>query len=93
MESLTGMVMLSRRLVKANILEDSSDAMVTYAGMHRRTTRSFDPSLRVWVYGRGGELCRKCGARIRRRIQGPDARVTFWCQQCQPMPDGSEVDR
>ncbi len=32
------------------------------------------------------------GEPIRRRIQGRDARVTFWCQRCQPMPDGSEID-
>jgi endonuclease-8 len=91
-ETLAGIVALSRRLVKANILEDSSETVVTYSGLHRRTTRSFDPALRVWVYGRAGEPCRKCGAIIRRRIQGPDARVTFWCQQCQPMSDGSEID-
>jgi hypothetical protein len=29
---------------------------------------------------------------VRRRLQGPDARVTFWCQNCQPMPDGSTID-
>jgi len=91
-ETLARIVALSRRLVKANIFEDSSGTMVTYSGLHRRTTRSIDPASRVWVYGRGGEPCRKCGALIRRRIQGPDARVTFWCQQCQPMPDGSEID-
>ncbi len=34
--------------------------------------------------------CRRCGDPIRHRIQGPDARVTFWCQTCQPMPDGSD---
>jgi len=26
------------------------------------------------------------------RMQGPDARVTFWCQVCQPMPDGTMID-
>jgi len=91
-DTLAGIVALSRRLVKANILEDSTDSMVTYGGLHRRTTRSSDPALRAWVYGRAGEPCRKCGSSIRRRIQGPDARITFWCQRCQPMPDGSEID-
>ena len=42
---------------------------------------------------RGGrQPCRRCGDPIRRRIQGPDARVTFWCHLCQPMPDGSDID-
>ena len=35
------------------------------------------------VYGRRGEQCRKCGALIERRAQGPDARLTYWCPQCQ----------
>ncbi len=91
-ESISALVAASRRLVLANVLEDSSDAIVTYGGRKRRTTHESDPSASLWVYGRHGEPCRKCGEGIRRRIQGPDARVTFWCAQCQPMPDGTEVD-
>jgi endonuclease-8 len=78
--------------LKANVLEDSGDSIVTYGGRKRRTTHESGPGASLWVYGRGGEPCRRCGERIRRRIQGPDARVTFWCQQCQPMPDGFEID-
>ena len=63
-----------------------------FAGCHRRTTHAVRPQASLWVYGRTGEPCRRCGEPIRRRIQGPDARVTFWCPQCQPMPDGSHVD-
>jgi endonuclease-8 len=86
------MIRAARRLMKANVLVDSSDAIVTYGGRTRRTTHETDPSASLWVYGRRGEPCRKCGALIRRRIQGPDARVTFWCAVCQPIPDGSDVD-
>jgi endonuclease-8 len=35
------------------------------------------------VYGRGGKPCRRCGATIRRRAQGPNARSTYWCPRCQ----------
>jgi endonuclease-8 len=91
-ERIAFLVATSRRLVKANVLEDSGDLIVTYGGRQRRTTHESDPSASLWVYGRNGEQCRKCGERIRRRVQGPDARVTFWCQQCQPMPDGSGID-
>ena len=35
------------------------------------------------VYSRGGEPCRKCGTRIERRAQGPDARLTYLCPKCQ----------
>jgi endonuclease-8 len=91
-EKIAALIAAARRLVKANVLEDSGDAIVTYGGRKRRTTHALDPSASLWVYGRGGEPCRRCGERIRRRIQGPDARVTFWCGHCQPMPDGSDVD-
>jgi endonuclease VIII len=30
----------------------------------RRTTRSLDPGEKLWVYGRGGRPCRRCGAVI-----------------------------
>jgi endonuclease-8 len=82
----------ARRLVKADVQEDSGDAIVTYGGRKRRTTHESDPGATLWVYGRQGQPCRRCGEPIRRRIQGPDARVTFWCRGCQPMPDGSEID-
>jgi endonuclease-8 len=82
----------AKRLVAANVLEDSANTIVTYRGLNRRTTNHSSPEDNLWVYGRRGEPCRRCGAPIRRRIQGPDARVTFWCQTCQPMPDGSDVD-
>jgi len=39
---------------------------------------------RLWVYGRAGQPCRRCRSRIEMRKQGMDARVTFWCPQCQP---------
>lgn len=82
----------ARKLVAANVLEDSTDRIVTYRGRKRRTTHEDDPGESLWVYGRAGEPCRRCGEAIRRRLQGADARVTFWCARCQPMPDGSVVD-
>jgi endonuclease-8 len=49
----------------------------------RRTTRSLDPHAKLWVYGRGGRPCRKCGAAIQVRATGTDARLTYWCARCQ----------
>jgi endonuclease-8 len=82
----------AQKLLRANVLEDSGDTIVTYRGQQRRTTHASDPGASLWVYGRAGEPCRRCGELIRRRIQGADARVTYWCPRCQPMPDGSDVD-
>ena len=91
-EQRKALIGAAQGLVRANVLEDSGDTIVTYGGRHRRTTHASDPGASLWVYGRHGEPCRRCGDPVRRRLQGPDARVTFWCASCQPMPDGSDVD-
>ena len=85
-EKVAEIVAVSHRLLRANVMEDSADIMVTYRGGHRRTTHASDPRESVWVYGRAGEPCRRCGTRIEKRLQGKDARVTFWCPACQPVP-------
>ena len=89
---IAALVAASVRLAAANVLEDSGDTMVTYGGQARRTTHASDPRASVWVYGRHGEPCRRCDQPIRRRLQGPDARVTYWCPRCQPMPGDLDVD-
>jgi endonuclease-8 len=67
-------------IMKANVLER---ARTLHAGIGRRTTQSMDPHARLWVYGRGGRPCRRCGKPIQSRKTGLDARVTYWCAQCQ----------
>jgi endonuclease-8 len=59
----------------------------------RRTTASLDPSARLWVYGRRGRSCRRCGAVIRSGRLGPHARSTYWCPACQPSRDASHGER
>lgn len=89
---LEALIATARKLVAANVQEDSGDTIVTYGGRKRRTTHESDPGASLYVYGRNGEPCRSCGEPIRKRVQGPDARGTFWCQHCQPMPDGTVID-
>lgn len=79
-------VRTAKRLLDANVLEDSADRIVTYRGGHRRTTRSAEPGEGLWVYGRKGEPCRRCGTPVERALQGPNARSTYWCPVCQPLP-------
>ena len=86
------LIAAARQLLAANVLQDSGDTVVTYGGRRRRTTHASNPAASLWVYGRAGEPCRRCGEPIRRRLQGPDARVTFWCPRCQTLPDAAEVD-
>jgi endonuclease VIII len=89
---VAALVSTARGLVAANVLEDSGNMIVTYRGQQRRTTHGTSPQDGLWVYGRSGAPCRRCGSAIRHRLQGADARVTFWCQTCQPMPDGSNIE-
>ena len=90
-DQLAAIVEVARRQLAANVLEDSGNQIVTYRG-HRRTTHASHPGESLWVYGRRGQPCRRCGEAIRRRLQGVGARATYWCPRCQPMPDGSDVD-
>lgn len=71
------------RWMKVNVLDGAGDGIVTYSG-NRRTTGSSDRTERLWVYGRQGRECRRCGAPIEMRKQGDQARSTYWCPSCQP---------
>jgi endonuclease-8 len=79
---LAKLVELSRRLLVAN---RDRDAQIT-TGARRRGEQT-------WVYGRGGQPCRRCGAPVRRAMQGPPdkQRVTYWCPRCQTGPEQMPV--
>jgi endonuclease VIII len=77
------MVEISQRYMKANVVDGAGDGIVTYAG-NRRTTHAMDREERLWVYGRQGQACRRCGAAVMMRKQGVQARSTYWCPECQP---------
>lgn len=50
-----------------------------------RTTRdSMDGTGRLWVYGRRGQACFRCGALVRSAKRGRHLRSTYWCPRCQP---------
>jgi formamidopyrimidine-DNA glycosylase len=48
------------------------------------TTGDVRAGRRHWVYGRGGEPCRRCGTPIAVRGRREPERVTYWCPHCQP---------
>ncbi|WP_043266400.1 DNA-formamidopyrimidine glycosylase family protein [Streptomyces sp. CT34] len=54
------------------------------------------PDRRLWVYGRAGRPCLRCGTTVRTAEQGRTAeeRVTYWSPPCQPLPpaSGSQPD-
>jgi endonuclease-8 len=70
--SLARLVATARRLLRANI-----------GGGARVTTEGARGAGRLWVYGRAGRPCRRCGTRIEARRQGELPRTTYWCPSCQ----------
>ncbi len=72
---IPALVALSSRLILAN--RDR---------VERTTTGDLRPGRKVWVYGRAGKPCARCGTRIRTGELGRDElslRVTYWCPNCQ----------
>ena len=74
--TLDRLIDTARRLLLANATLGGRAERVTTAG-----DRSADGP--VWVYGRAGRPCRRCGTLIRRRSHGTMPRATFWCPRCQ----------
>jgi endonuclease-8 len=79
-EDLERIVNVARDALQANVLTRVQTLSVSMA---RTTTRAMDPNSRLWVYGRGGKPCRRCGTAIESRKTGLDARLTYWCPRCQ----------
>ena len=50
---------------------------------NRTTTGNRRGGQDLWVYGRAGEPCRRCGTPIRRAEASEEDRVTYWCPSCQ----------
>jgi endonuclease-8 len=48
---------------------------------NRCTTGDTRAGRQLWVYGRGGRPCRRCGTRI--TYDGTGERVAYWCPSCQ----------
>ena len=78
---LDRLIAIAREQLAANVM---SASQTLSPAIGRRTTRSLDPGEKLWVYGRGGRRCRRCGAPIQSKKSGPDARLTYWCPVCQP---------
>jgi endonuclease-8 len=71
-DELCGLVAKARYLLRQN------------SGGPNRTTRFGSDAGRMWVYGKVGRACPKCGCIIEIRRQGDAGRTTFWCPECQP---------
>jgi endonuclease VIII len=52
----------------------------------RVTTGDTRAGRRLWIYGRGGRPCLRCGTTVLEEHFGPQGqeRISFWCPSCQP---------
>jgi endonuclease-8 len=83
-DRLACLIDTARKFLRLNVTSTVAP-MTTYTG-YRRTTGRSNPAERLWVYGRAGKPCRRCGTPISMRAQGKDARLTYWCDRCQSRP-------
>jgi len=74
-DKLHDLVELARQLLEANKARPDSV-----------TTGDSTRGRQLWVYGRAGRPCRRCGTLVRRASLGPavEERLAFWCPRCQP---------
>lgn len=70
---------VARKQLSANVRQSP------IARRGRNTTGSLRPGASLFVYGRAGAPCRRCGTAIVLLRQSSDARVTFVCPSCQPL--------
>jgi endonuclease-8 len=82
-KELEAMADAAGKWMRVNVLDGARNGISTYFG-NRRTTGNSNRDDRMWVYGRQGQECRRCGATIETRKQGVQARSTYWCPGCQP---------
>ena len=80
-ETLAQLVETGRRLLQENVTRASSGLRTDTKV--RRTTGRDNPAEGLWVYGRAGLPCRRCGTAIAIKKHGLDARLTYWCPTCQ----------
>jgi endonuclease-8 len=79
--TLRAVLEIARRQMRVNVPAGADRAFPQPPG--RRTTGRMNPAEGLWVYGRAGEPCRRCGTPILLRKTGVEARLTYYCPRCQ----------
>ena len=89
--TLERMLDIARGVLKDNVVDGTSPRIQTYSSLRQLNPASeHDESL--WVYGRRGKPCRRCGTPIEMKKTGLEARSTSWCPNCQSLlaPDAND---
>ncbi len=81
---LRRVVMRGQRLIHANRDDPARTTTLDATGAPPGPSRSRRPGDRLYVYGRTGRPCRRCGTPIRSVVTGELPRRTYWCPTCQP---------
>ena len=76
-ETIAALVATAARGLRSNVSETSP------AAGRRTMTNRLNRDEALWVYGRAGKSCHRCGSAIQVRKAGRDARSTYWCPTCQ----------
>lgn len=67
----------------ADLSDEQIHCLVTSARKLMQRSANTDSRNNIAVYSRSGDPCRRCKTPIASRKQGMDARLTYWCPQCQ----------
>jgi endonuclease-8 len=69
----------------ADVSDEEALALVDFAREQMRVSAAGDgwSSRPRAVYNRAGQPCRRCGTPVRKRRQGEEGRMTYWCPGCQ----------
>ena len=81
-DTLERMMDIARGVLQDNVVEGTSPRIQTYRNL-RQLSRASEHDESLWVYGRRGKPCRKCGTLIEMKKMGLEARSTYWCPTCQ----------
>jgi endonuclease VIII len=74
---------------RRSLLLTAGELLRDNLGGAQRTTVRGGGEGSLWVYGRGGQPCRRCATPIASGTLGEHARLVYWCPACQPVVAGS----
>ena len=85
------LVATSTRLLQANLDGGARVTMPDALGSQPGAGGPRRLGEQLWVYGRAGRACRRCGTKIRMRRSGDLARSVYWCPACQPQREEASI--
>ena len=78
--------------VLSRLVERGSQLVIANSSGGARVTTPTGTSGNLYVYGRTGRPCRRCGTIVKSTVtpavRGANPRRVYWCPRCQPVPAG-----